>query len=243
MVAPLVEVSILSIYAGRDGARALLPKRLAQCTPDTRRALVGAGAAVREAGGQLILSELFRTHESQLRAHLDWVERRKSVFSPPPGGSLHEAGRAFDLDLQDLHIPLAAFWEIAGAHGLTPIIRARDARVLDARHFDCRGSHELVHRHYAEGGARNMKPYEAMAASAILALGFRVDRFGDDQLVAAIQCALIRLGVDAGEIDGSLGPKTRDALAQCDLAGWELSTALGNLEARLMEHYPEEFTG
>jgi hypothetical protein len=38
----------------------------------------------------------------QLQSHLDWKTGKKSAFSPPPGGSLHEAGRALDLDLDSL---------------------------------------------------------------------------------------------------------------------------------------------
>ena len=35
---------------------------------------------------------------------------------------MHEAGRAMDIDLSSMGIPLGQFWEMAKAHGFFPII-------------------------------------------------------------------------------------------------------------------------
>jgi hypothetical protein len=79
----------------------------------------------------------------QLQAHNE--NAQIGVFSPLPGGSLHEAGRAFDLDLEallkDEIITLEDFWGIARHRGLVPIIASPDPGKSEAWHFECRGSH------------------------------------------------------------------------------------------------------
>ncbi len=52
MMTPLVPIEILSIYK-RRGERVLLPKRMAQCTPDTQAAIDKIADDVHEAGGKL----------------------------------------------------------------------------------------------------------------------------------------------------------------------------------------------
>jgi D-alanyl-D-alanine dipeptidase len=146
MFAPLEDIKIKSIYPSGD-----LPKNMARCTPDMLNALQGAAADVKTAGGELILSDLYRSYDMQLHAHLDYVTGKKKAFSPPPGGSMHEAGRAFDLDLSSLKMKLSDFWKIAAKHQLQPIIDTPSAGALEAWHFDCRGSHGLVYDYYAAG--------------------------------------------------------------------------------------------
>ena len=55
-------------------------------------------------GNNLRLSDLFRTYEMQRQVNLDYVEGRKHAYSPPPGGSMHEAGRAMDIDLSSMGV-------------------------------------------------------------------------------------------------------------------------------------------
>ena len=93
---PLVPINIASIYNG------LLPHRLAQCTPDTKAAIEAVARDLSGMGFGIRLSDLFRSHDQQAQAHADFVEGRKKAFSPPPGGSLHEAGRAMDIDPADI---------------------------------------------------------------------------------------------------------------------------------------------
>ncbi len=209
MFGPLEDIKIKSIYHGAD-----LPKPMARCTPDMLNALQGAAADVKTAGGELILSDLYRSYDMQLQAHLDYVTGKKEAFSPPPGGSMHEAGRAFDLDLSALKMKLADFWKIAAKHQLQPIIDTPSAGALEAWHFDCRGSHGLVYDYYAAGKGDNFaKPYTAMAASAIASTGVKVDALGGDPLTGFIQSGLIRLGQEIGDLDGRLGPKSRAGIA------------------------------
>lgn len=241
MPAPLNEVLVTSTYRNSAGQRVALPRRMAHCTPDMEAVLRAVTSQVAERGGRLFLSDLFRSYDMQLQSHMDFVNGKKKAFSPPPGGSLHEAGRALDLDLDSLGMKLAEFWELARPHGLLPIIDKPAPGVSESWHFDCRGSHQIVYDYYSAGNATNFKPYTAMAASAILAIGVPVDRFGPNQTAAAIQSALIRLGQDPGDMDGSIGVQTRTALDTAGVPFGEPQTMLLALEGLLREKFPLEY--
>src|SRR5262249_953747 len=149
-----------------------LPPRMAKCTPDTAKALEGVVADLRALGHELRLSDLFRSYDMQKAAHEDYVAGRKKAYSPPPGGSMHEAGRAMDVDLGSIGVSRADLWEIARARGFFPIIDAPDASRSEAWHFDCRGSHDAVYQYVKAGKAgTTMPPYTQMAQSGILAIG------------------------------------------------------------------------
>ena len=243
MSAPLVNIDIPSIYFDSHNNRKNLPARMAQCSPDMRRAALNLRMDLAGRGVELFLSDMFRSFDMQLQAHIE--NAKKGVFSPRPGGSLHEAGRAFDLDLGALLagniLKLSDFWTIAAQRGVVPIIAAPDKSKSEAWHFECRGSHALVRQYYLEGkGDQNMKPYQAMAASAILAIGVKVERF-QNQKAAAIQSGLIRLGHSLGPLDGSIGQKTRDALTAAGIQQADEQTMLTQLEEKLKQQFPEEF--
>jgi hypothetical protein len=146
------------------------------------------------------------------------------------------------LDLSSLKIPLKDFWPIAAKHGFFPIINKPDPKLSEAWHFDCRGSHQVVYEYYASGKGTNMKPYQAMAASGILAIGVKVDRFGENQTAAALQCGLVRLGHDIGNIDGSIGKRTRGALDRAGVALSDERAMLTAVEDLLRQQFPKEFT-
>jgi len=237
----LVKIEILSIYKDSGGNQKMLPSRMAQCTPDTLKALQGIRDDLQAAGGDLVLSDLFRSYEMQLQSHLDFVTHKKKAFSPPPGGSMHEAGRACDLDLSALKMKLADFWPIAQKHEMRPIIATPNSGQSEAWHFDCRGSHDLVYSYYKSGKGTNMKPYEAMSASGILAIGVKVDRFGPNQSAAALQAALVRLGFELGSIDGQIGDNTRKALTAAGIPLTDTETELAAALDQLKAKFPEEF--
>jgi hypothetical protein len=232
-VTPLVPVSVASIYNN-----AALPQRMAKCTPDTATALQGVVDDLRTLGHNLRLSDLFRSYEMQRQANLDYVEGRKKAYSPPPGGSMHEAGRAMDIDLDSMGVSLAEFWEIARARGFYPIIDQAIAGRSESWHFDCRGSHHLVYQYVQQGKAgASIPPYKQMAQSGILAIGVRVDGL-PDQEAAAIQSGLIRLGCDPGRIDGVTGQRTLAAIRD---AGLDPDDLLGSLGAMLKAKFPQEY--
>ncbi|HYG30520.1 MAG TPA: hypothetical protein VD887_09930 [Allosphingosinicella sp.] len=244
MKTPLVTVGWPSTYFS-GAARANLPKRMDHCTPDTKTAIEKVGAAVAAKGGKLYLSDLFRSYEMQAAAHDDFVKGRKSANSPPPGGSFHEAGRAFDLDLDALKMPLRDFWALAAPLGLVPIIDAPDSTKNESWHFECRGSHQLVYDYYKAGKGDNFGPksgpYKAAAASAIVSIGVKVDKFGANQDAAYVQSGLIRLGADIGNMDAAIGKRTRDALTALGIAGSTLAEWVAGVGAALKAKFPREF--
>lgn len=242
MPAPLIPVEILSTYFVHHN-RVMLPERMAKCTPDMKKAALNTREDLKARGVDLFLSDMFRSHDEQLQAHVQ--NAQIGIHSPLPGGSLHESGRAFDLDLKALLkddiLTLKDFWDIAAAHGLVPIITAPDPDEEEAWHFECRGSHSKVRQYYRDGkGGSVMKPYVAMAASSILAAGIKVDRF-QNQKAAAIQSALIRLDHELGALDGSIGNKTKAALAAANVPFTDEATILAKLEEQLRETFPGEF--
>jgi hypothetical protein len=240
MAALLVRPVVISVYEV-NGQRVLMPERMARSTPDMKKSMYGIRADVKAAGGKFELSDLFRSYDMQLQAHLDFTSGKKKAFSPPPGGSMHEAGRAFDVDLKALKLLLADFWQIAQKHGVVPIITQPDSRASEAWHFECRGSHQLVYDYYKAGKGTNFTPAAAMAASAIVAAGLKHDRFKDKEEAAYIQSGLIRLGQEIGNIDGEIGPKTSGMLSSVGIAGSTRAEQIQGLDALLQQKFPDEF--
>jgi hypothetical protein len=233
VLTPLIPISVASIYNN-----AALPSRMAKCTPDTERAIQSVVEDLRSIGHDLRLSDLFRSYEMQRQANLDYVQKRKTSYSPPPGGSMHEAGRAMDIDLESIGVPLAKFWEIAKARGFLPIIDAPIAGRSESWHFDCRGSHDAVYKYVQQGKAgASIAPYTQMARSGILSIGVQVDSV-PDQAVALLQSALIRLGFDPGRVDGVMGARTLAAIRD---AGADADDPAASLTSQLKAKYPSEF--
>lgn len=238
MFTPLIPIKIDSIYDGE------LPKRMALCTPDMYAAIFATKADLNATSNDLVLSDLFRSYDMQLQAYLDYTSGKKKAYSPPPGGSMHEAGRAFDLDLDKIRkLTLPKFWPLASKHGLEPIIKVPNPRLSEAWHFDCRGSHDIVYQYYsAKNGDNFTSPYTAMAASAIISIGQKVDALGDDVRPAYIQSGLIRLGQNIGDLDGRLGPKSLQGLAELGIDNTLGLDALADaIDHKLHEKFPTEF--
>jgi len=239
MPAALVKPVVMSIYEV-GGQRVPMPARMAFSTPDLKKALYGIREGLEGAGGRLALSDLFRS--MQFQAHLDFTSKKKKAFSPAPGGSMHEAGRAFDIDLAGMKIGLPAFWELARQWGVVPIIGQPSTKISECWHFECRGSHQLVYDHYqAKKGTNFTSPASAMAASAIVAIGVPHDKFKGKMDAAYIQSALIRLGHDVGNIDGDIGPKTRAKLEELGIEGGGQAQQVEGLDLLLKARFPEEF--
>ena len=241
MTASLVRPIIMSIYEVNK-QRVLMPERMARSTSDMKKAMYGIRTDVQLAGGKFALSDLFRSYDMQLQAHLDFGSKKKEAFSPPPGGSMHEAGRAFDVDLQGLKMTLAAFWAIAKKWGVVPIIAKANSKISEAWHFECRGSHQMVYDYYKAGKGSNFtNPAAAMAASAIVAVGLKHDLFKGKDEAAYIQSGLIRLGHQIGNMDGEIGPKTNGVLSNLGITGGTRAEQLQSLNALLQKKFPDEF--
>ncbi len=244
MKTPLISLSIISIYKNHLGDQLPLPPRMARCTPDTYTAIFNITSELAPNGGRLILSDLFRSYDMQAQSNSDYLSGKKKAFSPPPGGSFHEAGRAFDLDLGAIQIQLSDFWNIAAKYNVLPIIPKPKPNVSEAWHFDCRGSHQIVYQYYADKKGNNFQPYTAAAASGILSIGVHVDSFGDNQIQALIQSCLIRLGKEIGNIDGLIGRKTHQAIDELGIT-FDLNNIdemLLQLENMVQQKFPNEFT-
>lgn len=244
MTAPLVPVQIESIYKAASGAALQLPARMAHATPDMKAAIAALDMALRASPkkGKLVLSDLFRSYDMQTQAHLDYVSGRKKAYSPPAGASLHEAGRAFDLDLSQIKVTLADCWALGKPAGLVPIIDTPNAKLSESWHFECRGSHQRVYDYYKAGKGTNFpKPYTAMAASAIVSAGIQVDKFGSGQVDAYIQSCAIRLGATIGNLDGQVGPKTRDGLKAIGITAPDKPGLLAAVEDAAQRAFPTEY--
>ena len=233
LLTALVPVTVASIYNN-----ASLPARMAKCTPDTAIALQNIVDDLQALGHHLRLSDLFRSYEMQRQANLDYVQGRKKAYSPPLGGSMHEAGRAMDIDLSSIGMTLKKFWEVAEARGFSPIIDAPIAGRSESWHFDCRGSHDAVYKYVKSGKAgASIAPYTQMAYSGILAIGVPVDAL-PEQSTGALQSALIRLGYDPGRIDGVIGDRTLAAMRD---AGLDADDPLGSASTALKARFPAEY--
>jgi hypothetical protein len=129
----------------------------------------------------------------------------KNAFVAMPGKSLHNAGRAVDLntELMQKHLGkeyLDAFWPIAAKHGFTPIIGRPDEGASESWHFDHRGPWLPVFKHLGSG---------AGSLCCTLDVG-QAGEFQSDE--ALIQALLLRAGYDIGDPDGIVGKRTAAAL-------------------------------
>lgn len=242
MFAPLLAISIDSIYKDKNGGNAL-PARMAKCTPDMHAAALALKADVKTMSADLVLSDMFRSFKMQFDANQDFVTKKKTAFSPPPGGSMHEAGRAFDMDLDQIRkLTLAKFWPVAAKHGIVPIIDKPVAGVSESWHFDRRGSHGIVYDYYTAKKGTNFKPYTAMAASGIVSIGQKVTALGDDPRPGYIQSGLIRLGKEIGNLDGSIGNGSRKALDELGIdSSGSIDAIADAIDKKLQQTFPEEY--
>jgi hypothetical protein len=243
MKTPLRTIEIVSIYPTNKKDKVPLPARMAFCTPDAFNGIQSIDKELRKLGGRLVLSDLFRSYEMQLQSHNDYESGRKTAFSPPPGGSLHECGRGMDIDLKSIKISLKDFWVIALKHGFSPIIDFPKSSADEAWHFDCRGSHQVVYDYYRNRNGVNFKPYKAMAVSAILAIDVHVDNFGPRQKQAQLQAGIIRLGRIIGNIDGYVGRNTQRGIEELGIAFRpnDIDAMLLDVENLLQDKFPSEY--
>lgn len=137
------------------------------------------------------------------------VKTMKNAFVATPGKSLHNAGRAVDLntELMQEHLGkeyLDAFWPIAAKYGFTPIIGRPDEGTNESWHFDCWLAWKPV---------RDKVGADAASLCCTLDVGQAGEFQSDERLVQAL---LLRAGFDIGAPDGMWGKKTWNAL---NLAG------------------------
>jgi hypothetical protein len=173
----------------------------------------------------------------QRQAHLDYREGRKTAFSPPPGGSLHEAGRAIDRLVIDGCAAEAVLGDRQGPW-IFPIIDSPNPSRSEECHFDYRGSHNVVYEYVKKGKAGSLIPPTRRGRhSAIASVGVQLDMV-PDQTAAFIQAGLIRLGFDPGRIDGVVGARTLAAMREADV---DPDDPAGSLSSHLKQRFAAEY--
>jgi hypothetical protein len=230
-----VDASIPSSYGKSGGTdksiasealKPLVTLAAGQLVPLAARALLTLVQQVRLAGGQLRVTDAYRSvaTQAQARARYDrWHQAgrpapgsvgwdgksMKADFVALPGRSFHNAGRAIDVHVGALSFPgvdankqLDTLWQIAIPLGWSPIIRTPNEVESESWHFDFLGDWKPV---------VERRGYEEAAVGAVLETG-QNDAFPACGSVRRIQSQLHRAGYDVGAIDGMMGGKTEGGL-------------------------------
>ncbi len=193
-------------------------------TADTKMGLVVLRSHVRMQGGagaDLYVSDLYRSWAMQAKAYNDWTAGKRKDYAAPPGASFHMAGRAIDIDLKSLKMPLSDFWTLSAELGWRPIISDPDATKSEAWHFQHLGQDwtHLVGK-LADG---------EIAKCAILDAG-QWKQDDPDLPVLFLQAQCNRLSNRPGSppvlrVDGALGPKTKAFVTDFLGPSWTLQSA------------------
>ncbi len=115
----VVKVRVPGIYSWKGKP---LPKRMAKLVRPAAIALQKAYKDIVKEGGHLYISDMFRSAVQQQKAHEDWQSGRKTAYSPPSCGSVHEAARAIDIDAFDTVIGLKRVRELLNKHSWVNIV-------------------------------------------------------------------------------------------------------------------------
>jgi D-alanyl-D-alanine dipeptidase len=233
----LVEVhpSILSAYqkgSGKVGGsrESLIPlvqiRRSGLMVEAAATNLMLMNMAVSVEGGDLRISDCYRSFDVQQQAHnfyLNWraagypprgtpefdPKTMKDAYVAEPGHSFHNAGRAIDFDVARIALPntpkdkqLDRFWDIATGFGFSPIIDKPNEHQKEAWHFDYLGPWKYLKDNYG---------YSMAAMAAVLDVEGAHSLYGRDP-VRLLQAQLHRVGIDCGAIDGHWGPMTKKGL-------------------------------
>lgn len=197
--------------------------------PDALDALRKLHKAVIQEGGNLFITDLFRSWNVQSLARQEFLDGKKKAFVAPPGNSFHGAGRAIDFDVFNLnfssvlrHDWLGKFWSIAIPLGWFPIISRPDMHLSECWHFEYPGEDWLP--------AYKRLPNKLVAKCAILDCGQWSPDTPESVLRAMfIQAQLVRLGRYEIVPDGIVGRLTRTALADLGLGSLSLEQAAERL--------------
>ncbi len=198
----VVLVAVPGIY-GRRGQP--LPRRMAKLVRPAAEALAAVIRQVAAEGGHLYISDMFRSAAEQQRAHEDWRSGRKTAYSPPACNSVHEAGRAIDIDAFDTGIGHARVRAILNAHGWVNIVDTLTG--AECWHYEFRG--ERWERYRREHG------YAAMARAMKEEIGNTDVRPVADSRKDEVRRLQDRLNELTGAglaVDGLYGPLTRAAV-------------------------------
>jgi murein L,D-transpeptidase YcbB/YkuD len=198
----VVKIRVPGIY-GKKGDP--LPQRMAKLVKPAAQALQQVYKDIVAEGGHLFISDMVRSFAEQQKAHEDWKTGRKSAFSPPACNSVHESGRAMDIDAFDTVIGHKRVREILIKHGWVNIVQTLTGS--ECWHYEFREEkwETFKQNHGYEAMARGMKEEIGNVKDVAKAEAKKDD-------VRLLQSALNKvMGTDL-EIDGIYGEGTREAV-------------------------------
>lgn len=197
-------------------------------SPDFKDALLKLDAAIRSVGGNLYVTDLLRDWETQEKAHQEYLDGKKP-FVAPPGGSFHGAGRAIDLDIQNLNFPLPKqawikkLWDLAVPLGFRPVIEKPETNKDEAWHLDFLGIWSNL---------LGTMPYKEIAQCAILDVGMWNPAEDLEKVKRLfVQSQILRLGhFEIGIPDGILGKKSKQALSALGIVSQNLDVIVDKIK-------------
>lgn len=200
----VVNIRVPGIYGTKGGP---LPARMAKLAKPAAVALQKVYRDIVSEGGHLYISDMFRSFAEQQKAHEDWKTGKKSAYSPPACNSVHESGRAMDIDAYDTAIGHKRVRQILNQHGWTNIV-------------DTLTGDECWHYEFREEKfetIRKEKGYEEMARAMKKAIG-NVAKVAIAENARAkvkqLQQGLNEVMGAGLNVDGYYGPSTKAAVRE-----------------------------
>lgn len=198
----VVKVRVPGIYGTKGNP---LPKRMAKLVKPAAQGLQKVYKDIAAEDGHLYISDMFRSANDQQKAHEDYKSGRKSAFSPPSCGSVHEAARAIDIDAFDTGIGHKKVRQILNRHGWTHIVETLTG--AECWHYEFREKRWENFRkknNYSEMARAMKKEIGNIAGQA------KADRQIEE--VRQLQSALNKILKIRLTLDGQYGEKTREAV-------------------------------
>jgi hypothetical protein len=195
--------NVLGIYGASKNE---FPARMSLLQHDAAAAF----EAVQSLTGQrLRVSDMFRSPESSLQA----MQEKRGV--QPPGFSAHNFGLAIDIDVDAM---LAA---LKCTKTVLDVTMASKGWYCHRRDH-ARGMEDWHYNFLGDNAVRYLAGASPTSTSAAIEMRL-VDQFRDDLVLLPeeVQEALTKLRFYAGAIDGSLGPRSKQAVAAFQRA-WKL---------------------
>lgn len=221
------KVRVPGIY-GKKGDP--LPARMARLVLPAAQSLQQVYRQVVAEGGHLYISDMFRSAADQQRAHEDWKSGRKSAYSPPSCSSVHEAGRAIDIDAFDTvigHKRMRAILKSCGWVEITDSLTGAECwhyEFRESRWEDYKRAHgypamaramkeeigNLVSLPQAKKAEKDTRWLQT-ALNKVLGLSLAVDGIFEEKTRAAV----MRFQQNEGlQVDGVAGPITKQKLSE-----------------------------
>ena len=165
--------------------------------------LIGLKNDVEAEGGVFLISDMFRDWMMQWQAWRDYDLGLKAAFSPKPGGSFHNAGRSFDVDLPELlkTMEYAKFWQICKDHGFSSVGKNRhtpNEKATEAWHFDFMGIFEALYKKQRYTMAAQVATMDVIGNNYPEARQEQIKNY-------RIQAYLLSLGLYNSTVDGIYG--------------------------------------